>query len=123
MNDYTTVPLSEILAKCPTCRGKGALGVVRANRRWTTRACPSCSWLRRETNVPDVTAATLEWYHEADIALIESVTRQADALADAAKALDELDWCIGYELLTHQHEQLDKARELARAALRGRRAR
>ena len=43
---------------------------------------------------------------------------QADALADACKALDELDWCIGYELLTHQHEQLDKARELARVALR-----
>lgn len=38
-------------------------------------------------------------------------------LREAAKVLDELDWCIGYELLPHQHEQLDKARELARAAL------
>ena len=49
---------------------------------------------------------------------LRQTREQAEALAGACKALDELDWCIGYELLTHQHEQLDKARELARVALR-----
>lgn len=41
----------------------------------------------------------------------------APALLAACEALDELDWCIGHELVGTNQERLDRALDLARAAI------